>query len=89
MADPTRLPPISPEAHFTPSDFREILHQLPEGCSLVGGQAVAWWAERHDIKPLVEGKRLPVSSQDVDFWGSREDLKRLSARSGRKRGADT
>jgi hypothetical protein len=84
MANPTRLPPISPEAHFTPSDFREILLHLPEGCPLVGGQAVAWWAERYEIKPVVEGKKIPVTSQDIDFWGSREDLKRLAAKMKRR-----
>jgi len=38
-------PKISPDAQFTPWDFADIIAHLPDDCSLVGGQAVAWWAE--------------------------------------------
>ncbi len=38
-------PRISPDAHFTPRDFAAIIAHLPEGCPLVGGQAVARWAD--------------------------------------------
>jgi hypothetical protein len=29
---------------FVPSDFGEVIQNIPEECPLVGGQAVAWWA---------------------------------------------
>ncbi len=65
---------------FLPSDFAEVIAHLPEDCSLIGGQAVAWWAEVYDLAP--PGK--PITSSDIDFWGYRDDLKRLATALGAK-----
>ena len=52
-----------------------IVQHLPEGCPLIGGQAVAWWALRYDIRPE---SSEPITSEDVDFWGGRDDLKHVA-----------
>jgi hypothetical protein len=62
---------------FRPADFAFVLEQLPENCPIVGGQAVAWWAERYDV---TFDNGLPVTSSDIDFWGDRNDLKLLAKR---------
>jgi len=43
---------------------------------MIGGQAVAYWASRYRIAPAGD----PITSKDIDFWGSREDLKTLARR---------
>lgn len=70
------LPALEKGLKFTPNDFRLVLANIPEDCPLVGGQAVAWWANRYNIRP---GGR-EVTSRDIDFWGSREDLTLLASR---------
>ncbi len=62
---------------FRPADFAFVLKHLPDGCPIVGGQAVAWWAERYAVR-LDNG--LPITSSDIDFWGDRNDLKLLAKR---------
>ena len=65
-------------ARLTPSDFSEVIAALPEGCPLVGGQAVAWWANRYEIHIRLAGKLEPITSGDIDFWGDRDALKELA-----------
>jgi len=64
----------SADTQFVPDDFSSIIAHLPEGCALAGGQAVAWWAKVYGIKIQQRGKSIEVTSQDIDFWGSRDDL---------------
>src|SRR5438045_1918185 len=60
-----------PEARFKPEDFAEVIATVPEGCPLIGGQAVAWWAARYGLTGKAgEG----ITSADIDFWGARRDL---------------
>ena len=77
-------PRVSPDAHFTPRDFAAIIAHLPEGCPLVGGQAVAWWAERYGIKVRVGDQESAVTSRDIDFWGGRSDLVQMATRLHRR-----
>ncbi len=63
------------ELKFLPQDFAEVFSHLPEGCPVVGGQAVAWWASKYGITG--EGDK-PITSGDIDFWGGREDLDALA-----------
>jgi hypothetical protein len=60
-----RIPVADKDAKLRPIDFLEVLRIVPEDCVLVGGQAVAWWAERYGIKPVVEGKEQEVTSRDI------------------------
>ena len=39
-----------------------------------GGQAVAWWAKKWKLTIDRNGRQIPVTSQDIDFWGSRSDV---------------
>jgi hypothetical protein len=66
------MKPGGDQGAFRPTDFAEVLGQLPEGCPIVGGQAVVWWAERYKITPA---NQQPLTSEDIDFWGGRADLK--------------
>ena len=60
---------------FLPHDFAQVIACLPDGCPVVGGQAVAWWAAKYGIK----GKgNTPITSGDIDFWGGREDLVQMA-----------
>jgi hypothetical protein len=68
-------------ARFTPGEFAEVVSGLAEGCPLIGGQAVALWAQRYG---LLSDDGQAVTSADIDFWGSREDLKALAAALHRK-----
>jgi hypothetical protein len=70
--------------HFTPADFAEILLKAPEGCPVVGGQAVAWWAAKYSVGTASEAPIEPITSVDIDFWGGRDDLHELARRLGRK-----
>jgi hypothetical protein len=63
---------------FTPEDFSEILLKVPEGCPVVGGQAVAWWATKYGINPDSKSRVEPITSVDIDFWGGRDDLHELA-----------
>ena len=73
------LPKLSPGLKLTPHDFLAILTNIPEGCAMIGGQAVAYWANRYRIAPAND----PITSKDIDFWGSREDLTSLARRLNR------
>jgi hypothetical protein len=49
---------------------------------LIGGQAVNYWAERYlPIEPELQ-KLLPFTSEDIDFKGGREDVKRIAQQLG-------
>jgi hypothetical protein len=63
---------------FVPSDFGEVLQSIPEECPLVGGQAVAWWAQA--FCPSDQA----ITSCDIDFWGFKDDLTNLGKALGRK-----
>ena len=67
------LPKPDPGARFKPGDFDDILEQLPATCILIGGQAVAWWAEKYSVKTH-GGDLVDDTSKDIDFWGRHEDL---------------
>jgi hypothetical protein len=66
--------PLDQRGQFTPADFWMVLRHLPESCPLIGGQAVAWWAMRYGELPQGE----PVTSEDIDFWGARDDVKHVA-----------
>lgn len=71
------LPKPDPEARFQPGDFDDILEHLPETCVLIGGQAVAWWAQRYAIK-TPKGDLVDAASKDIDFWGKHADIFRIA-----------
>jgi hypothetical protein len=73
--------PAGQKPKFTPADFLEIIDRLPVECPLVGGQAVALWAERYG---LVGDEGQSVTSADIDFWGSRGDLMAMAKSLKRK-----
>lgn len=73
------LPEPDPQAKFKPGDFDVVLQNIPPHCVLIGGQAVAWWAERYSIKNPA-GDRVEATSKDIDFWGSRDDLFQIATR---------
>lgn len=75
---------VSPGGRFTPDDFCEVIAQLPEGCPIVGGQAVAWWATKYAVSAGRNRTAEPITSGDIDFWGSRDDLKQLAHALARK-----
>ena len=62
-------------ARFTPGDFSDVISHLPDECPVIGGQAVAWWAARYQ---LTGTKGEVITSADIDFWGSRDDLKKMA-----------
>jgi len=62
-------------ARLAPGDFSEVIAHLPEECPVIGGQAVAWWAARYQ---LMGDKGEVITSADIDFWGSRDDLKKMA-----------
>jgi hypothetical protein len=63
---------------FVPSDFGEVMQKVPAECPLVGGQAVAWWAQEYCPSDK------PITSCDIDFWGFRDDLDTLARALGQK-----
>jgi hypothetical protein len=72
------------DAKLTPGDFSTVLQAVPANCVLIGGQAVAWWAGRYGIKAVVKGQEQEVTSNDIDFWGTHEDLLELASHLQRK-----
>ena len=45
------LPRISSDVKLRPHDFLAVLKSIPDGCPMIGGQAVAYWANRYGIAP--------------------------------------
>ena len=79
--------PPSPQrlsGKFRPIDFGSIISLVPDDCPLVGGQAVAWWAERYDIHLSSKNLKTPITSRDIDFWGGRDDLNQMASRLNRR-----
>lgn len=68
------LPRLSPDLKLQPHDFLSVIRLVPNACPMIGGQAVAYWANRYSIAPA----NNPITSRDIDFWGSREDVKTLA-----------
>jgi len=68
---------------LTISDFSRVLSRSGTSLTLIGGQAVGWWAQRY-AAVLPPDIPSAVTSRDIDFWADRgeaEDLaKRLSAK---------
>ena len=71
-------PERSKKRIFVPSDFGEVIQKLPDECALVGGQAVAWWAQEYCPSDK------PITSCDIDFWGFADDLNGLARALGQK-----
>lgn len=69
-------------ARFSLQQFSEIFQvRNPDGQPyvLVGGQAVNYWAERYLVsEPELRALR-PFTSEDIDFKGNREDVRRIAA----------
>ena len=62
MTTEAELPPL------TPAQTREVLRRLgdlTEQLVLIGGQALAFWAERYADRFTISG---PVNSKDIDFF---------------------
>jgi hypothetical protein len=74
------MPVPDRSAKLKPVDFSDVLLAVPGDCVLIGGQAVAWWAERYSIKAMVRGREREVTSRDIDFWGTHEDLFHIASR---------
>ncbi len=72
------LPERPQKRIFLPADFEMVIREIPEECALVGGQAVAWWAQEYSPS------EKPITSCDIDFWGFREHLEALAKALGRK-----
>ncbi len=66
------LPKPDPGARFKPGDFDDVLEHLPATCILIGGQAVAWWAEKYSVK-TDGGNLVDNTSKDIEFWGRHEE----------------
>lgn len=79
--NPSKYSEVRPSARFTAEDFSNVIANLPEGCPIVGGQAVAWWARQYGI---TGSKGEMITSADLDIWGTREDLKKLAKAMRRK-----
>lgn len=77
---PRPLPVPDKDAKLQPTDFLDVLRAVPADCVLIGGQAVAWWSQRYGISPVIRGKAQAVTSRDIDFWGTRDDLLRIASR---------
>jgi hypothetical protein len=68
------LPPL------TPAETRQVLRKLgdlTEEIVLVGGQALAFWAEHYSARFALSG---PVNSKDIDFGGHRDAAAIAAAR---------
>ena len=69
------------EVALTPKEVDTILGQAGHTL-LVGGQALAFWANYYEIKPI--GELSMKITSDVDFLGTAADAKRLGAAMGWK-----
>lgn len=67
------------EIAFTADQFRKLLSGVGRNAVLVGGQALAFWADYYRI-PLDD--TLPAVSKDADFLGDRALVERISEMSG-------
>lgn len=67
------------ETPLTPEDVRKILRVCAEEGVLVGGQALAFWADHLEVKPPVD---LPVVTVDADFIGDARLARKLGSALG-------
>ncbi|KAB2841543.1 MAG: hypothetical protein F9K47_11110, partial [Burkholderiales bacterium] len=67
------------EIAFAADQLRKLLSGVGRNGVLVGGQALAFWADYYRI-PLDDA--LPVVSKDADFLGDRALVERISEVSG-------
>ncbi len=70
------------EQLLKPEEVREILLKLQEGALdivLVGGQAVNFWAVRYATDDELWTRHRPFTSTDIDFLGSRRDVKVMAS----------
>lgn len=67
------------EIAFTADQLRKLLSGVGRNAVLVGGQALAFWADYYRI-PLDDA--LPAVSKDADFLGDRALVERISEMSG-------
>lgn len=68
-------------AGFRLQDFAPLLREASKRTELVlvGGQAVAFWAQRYADRLTEQCRqRLPLVSKDIDFWGDAEVVRALA-----------
>lgn len=66
---------------FSLQQFSEIFHIRDADNRpyvLVGGQAVNYWAERYLASEPELQRLIPFTSEDIDFRGNREDVRRIA-----------
>lgn len=67
------------EVAFTAERLRELLSGVGRNAVLVGGQALAFWADYYGIRI---DDALPAVSKDADFLGDRVLVERIAGASG-------
>ncbi|MCL4733211.1 hypothetical protein KJZ71_05435 [Patescibacteria group bacterium] len=67
------------EIAFTAERLRKLLSGVDRNAVLIGGQALAFWAEYYRIRI---DDTLPIVSKDADFLGDRALVERISEISG-------
>jgi hypothetical protein len=70
---------IPPKKLLKFEDFEEILAAAGDTLPVIGGQAVAWWADRYlaDSVEAVTGSKY-AGSVDIDFWADRDEMEGLA-----------
>jgi hypothetical protein len=66
--------------HFTKVFNVRNKHGAPP--LLIGGQAVNYWAELYSVEEHGLAKWQPFTSEDIDFQGSREDVRLIASQLG-------
>jgi hypothetical protein len=66
--------------HFTEVFNARNKHGAPP--LLIGGQAVNYWAELYSVEEQGLAKWQPFTSEDIDFQGSREDVRLIALQLG-------
>lgn len=66
------------ERAFDREWLERVLRSTDGKCVLVGGQALAFWADRFRILPLRTGGEEAFVTRDVDFLGTRESVLALA-----------
>src|SRR5262245_2290599 len=64
-----------PELALTAEELEQILAVCQDGALLVGGQALAFWAQRFEVRPPHE--LYPSITSDADFIGDQRTARRL------------
>lgn len=65
------------EASFTLAQLEKLLKSVSNDVVLVGGQALAFWANFYDINNALIGANESLT-KDVDFLGKRKDVKEIA-----------